>query len=249
MKKRICCIAALTVTVSVALTGCADIPDLSDNDVEIISQYMAGAVLNSTDNYKYSFEYDQSVLMPTPKPTPTHMPTPTATPEAAGSTGGSGSSGGSSGSSGTLSANGAGNGSDSTIKVNFGEIYGISGINVKQTSYDVTKSLVTQYSSITADKGKKLIAVSFKIKNTSSKSRNVDLAGKEVTYSISIDGKSYGAPLLSIAEGDIQYFNSRIAAGKSKTGVLIFQVDLGTKIKDIVVKAVKGNKEADVYVK
>ncbi len=249
MKKRICCVAALAVTASVALTGCTDVPNLSDNDIEMISQYMAGAVLNSTDNYKYSFKYDESILVPTPEPTPTRMPVPTATPEVTGNVGGSGSSGGSSGSSGTLSANGTGNDSDSAIKVNLSEIYSISGINVKQTSYDVTKSLVTQYSSITADKGKKLVAVSFKVKNTSSKSRNVNLAGKEVTYSISLGGESYGAPLLTIAEGDMQYFNSKIAAGKSKTGVLVFQVDSSVKVKDIVVKAVKGNKEADVYVK
>lgn len=158
MKKRICCTAALTAAVSIALTGCADVPDLSDNEVEIISQYMAGAVLNSTDNYKYSFKYDESILAPTPTPTPTRVPVPTPTAEVAGNTGGggSGSSGGSGGSSGTSSFDGTGNGADNTIKVNLSEIYNIKGINVKQTSYDVTKSLVTQYSSIAADKGKKL---------------------------------------------------------------------------------------------
>ncbi len=55
--------------------------------------------------------------------------------------------------------------------------------------------------------------------------------------------------MFTIAEGDMLSFNEKIAAGKSKKGVLIFQVDSSVKVKNIVVKAVKGNKEATVSVK
>ena len=136
-----------------------------------------------------------------------------------------------------------------TQKASLSEVYNVTGINVNPVSYETKKNILTSYSSISADNGKKLVIVSFRFKNTSSGAKKVNLARKDISYSLTIGGESYGAPMFTIAEGDMLSFNEKIAAGKSKKGVLIFQVDSSVKVKNIVVKAVKGNKEATVSVK
>ena len=64
---------------------------------------------------------------------------------------------------------------------------------------------------------------------------------KDISYSITIGGKSYGNAMLTIAEGDLLSFNEKIAAGGSKKGVLVFQADSSVIVIVVVVMAVKGN--------
>ena len=238
MKKRM---YAVTLAASVVLTGCASVPDLSDKDSEMISQYIAGAVLNGADNYKYAFNYDKSLLERTPVPTPeTGEQEPGSTSPGTVMAGNQGGSGNSQAGGSTMPV---------TQKASLSEVYNVAGISVNPVSYETKKNIITSYSSIYADNGKKLVIVSFRFKNTSSGAKKVNLARKDISYSLTIGGESYGAPMFTIAEGDMLSFNEKIAAGKSKKGVLIFQVDSSVKVKNIVVKAVKENKEATVSVK
>ena len=133
-------------------------------------------------------------------------------------------------------------------EVDLENLYG-RGIGVKYISYEVTKNITTQYSSVSAHDGKKLVVLHFKVKNSSEYKRKINLLKKNVTYSISINGKSYGAPLFSIAEGDMQYFTETIPAGKSKDGLLIFEVDKSVKLKNVVVDATNGKKKSSVNIK
>lgn len=237
MKKRM---FAAALIISIVLTGCASVPDLSDEDNQVISQYIAGAVLNNSERYGYSFNYDKSVLNPTPKPTPVPTLVPSQAPEdqpdggtqGKPGTGNSGSTGGSGGSSVSAKKN-----------VSPADIYGIPGISVKAVSVTTKKHISTSFSSISADDGKKLVVVSFLIKNNSTKTQKAAFVKKDISYTIEIDGKSYGNAMLTIAEGDLLSFNEKIAAGGRKKGVLVFQADSSVKVKNVVVKAVKGNEE------
>lgn len=249
MKKRM---FAAALIISIVLTGCASVPDLSDEDNQIISQYIAGAVLNNSERYGYSFNYDKSILNPAPKPTPAPTPAPSAELEdtpGGGSQGkpGTGSQGG--GSS-TGNSSGAGSSGVSSAKsVSPGELYNIPGISIKPLSVGTKKHISTDFSSISADDGKKLVIISFLIKNNSNKAQKAAFIKKNISYSITIGGKGYGNAMLTIAEGDLLSFNERIAAGGSKKGVLVFQADSSVKVKDVVVKAVQGNKETAFNIK
>lgn len=248
MKKRM---AVAALIISIVLTGCASVPDLSDEDNQIISQYIAGAVLNNSERYGYSFNYDKSVLNPTPKPTaaPTLAPEPENTPGSNGTNGKPGT--GSQGNSGSTGGSGGtgGSGVSAAKNVSPAELYNIPGISVKPVSVTTKKHISTSFSSISADEGKKLVIVSFLIKNNSSKAQKAAFVKKDISYSITIGGKGYGNAMLTIAEGDLLSFNEKIAAGGSKKGVLVFQADSSVKVKDVVVKAVKGNKETAFNIK
>lgn len=223
-------IYAVILVMSIALTGCASFPDLSEEESDMISQYLAGAVLNYSKGYKNSFVYDRTVLQPTLPPAPTL--TPTKAPNTK-----------------TPSSNSGSNSAPVIENVNLNEIYDISGINIQPVSVQMRKDIVTEFSSVSADPGKKLVIVSFKIKNNSSKAKNVNLVGKNVRYSLTMDGKSYGQAMLTIVEGDMLGFNEKIAAGSSKKGVLLFQADSSAKMKKVEIEAVSGNKRSVVNVK
>lgn len=226
-------IYAVLLVMSIALTGCAGFPDLSEKESDMISQYIAGAVLNYTKGYQYSFTYDRTVLEPTLPPAPTLAPVPTPKTQ----------------SNNQEQGNQGHNSKPVTENVSLSEIYNISGINISPVSVKTRKDIVTDFSSVSADAGKKLVIVSFRIKNNSSGAKNVNLVGKNVRYSLTMNGKDCGQAMLTIVEGDMMGFNQKIAAGKSAQGVLLFQADSSVKVKEVTVEAVSGNKKSVVNVK
>ena len=54
---------------------------------------------------------------------------------------------------------------------------------------------------------------------------------------------------MTIAKGDMQYFNEKLKAGQNRQGVLIFETDSSFKAKGAVIKAVKDVKEEDIFLK
>lgn len=228
MRKRVGVIACLLAAV---LTGCASVPELSQEDNDVAAEYMAGELLKYDKSYSYAFDYDRSVLIPTPEPTPK----PTVKPSESADVGSSSSSGGR-------------NKTESTVKeVDLEKIYGVSGVSIKQTGY----SLRSRYSDsngaeVSAGKGNRLLVATFNIKNTTGSEVSVKLGKSPVTYGLNIDGKGYGEPLMSIINHDMQFFDEKIPAGKTRKGVLIFEIPSKVKLKDAAISVGKGSMVATV---
>lgn len=234
MRKKL---IALALAVAISATGCG-VVDLSDENKNIIAEYMAGELLKYNKDYSGTIEYDRSVLEPTPEPTVAPNK-PAATPKPL-------DQGDSQDPAVGESDDGTG---ETNTEVSLSELYGTTGIKVKHTTYTSGKSYGSDYSTIAANPGKKLIVVYFNIKNTSSKTTRLNLSDKSVTYELYKNDKSYGEPLLTIAKGDMQYFNEKLKSGQNRQGVLIFETDSSFKAKGAVIKAVKDGKEADIFLK
>lgn len=237
MKKKLC---VLTMVMATMLTGCTDVPDLSHVDNNLAAQYVADALLQNDKNYDDSLDYDHSLLQATPTPAPTAVPTPAATDSGDGSKG-------SGGNAATVNGDGSTTG-DKLKSVSVSDIYGIPGINLKAGTYRITSSYGTNYAVCTPKNGNKLVVVNFTISNTSGASKKVNLAKKNVQAELLSGTTSLGGPVLSIAEGDLQYFNETLGVGKKKQGVLIFEVSKSTKLNDVKIRFVKDKKEAVVSV-
>ena len=231
MKKKLC---VLTMVTAALLTGCTDVPDLSHVDNNLAAQYVADALLRNDKNYDDSLDYDHSILQATPTPAPTPVPTPV--PSDDGSDSNTGSNGGGS------------QAGESYQSVSVSDIYGISGIRIKAGAYKVVSSYGSSYAVCTPKKGNKLVVVNFSVSNTSGSSKKVNLAKQNMQAELLSGTTSLGSPMLSIAEGDLQYFNTTLGGGKRKQGVLVFEVSKSTKLKDVKVRFVKGSKEAVVSV-
>ena len=232
MKKKLC---VLTMMMAAMLTGCTDVPDLSNVDNSLAAQYVADALLRNDKNYDDSLDYDHSILQATPTPAPTPVPTPAP-------------SGGPDKDDGSSVPNGDGGSKpgDNLESVSVSDIYGISGINIKAGTYRVTSSYGSSVAVCTPKKGNKLVVVNFTVANTSKASKKVNLQKQKIQAELLSGTTRLGAP---IVEGDLQYFNTTLNGGRKKQGVLVFEVDKSTKLKDVKVRFVKNGKEAVVSVR
>ena len=221
MKRKLC---ILVFAVTVVFTGCSyNVPDLSNVDNDLAGQYVADALLRYDKHYDGALEKSTAATTKAP----------------AGSTSPNGNGDSSNG----------GEGAQTALKsVSLSDIYGVSGVTVKGNTYQVTSSYGTSYAVCQARKGKKLIAVNFTVSNTSKSDKKVNFQKKGVQAELLLDGESAGGPLLSIVDGDLQSFNTKISAGKRKQGVLIFEIDKSVKVGDVKVRFVNGNNESVVSV-
>jgi len=231
MKKKLCVIIMVTVAV---LTGCSNGPDLSRLDNSLAAQYVADALLRNDKNYDESLDYDHSLLQATPTPAPTPVPTPVPSDSGKGE-----STPGSEGSK----------PSEAVESVSMSEIYGVSGVNIQAGTYRTTSSYGSDYAVCTAKKGNKLVVVNFTVTNTTKKKKQVNLTKGKMQVELLSGDESLGGPLLSIVDGDLQYFNAKMDKGQTKQGVLIFEVSKSTKVNNVKVRFSKGSKEAVVSVR
>ena len=236
MKKKLCIVA---LGCAVVLAGCGtDVPDLSRVDNNVAAQYVADALLRYDKHYDESLDYDHSLLEPTPTPEPTQAPT--SEPE------GSSAPGDAKGDQGASAPEEG----QSFTNVSLSEIYGVSGVTVEQTSYEMKNSYGSQaFAVITPKKGKKLAVIYFRVSNDTGKAMKVNLGKAGVKPWLYLNGENAGGPLLSIADGDLQSFKTKIEAGKKKQGVLLFEVDKSAKINQLEVRFEKGNSQASVPVR
>jgi hypothetical protein len=230
-KKRL---VVTVLAVSLLVTGCSSVPDLSDVHRDMEAEYMAGILLKYDKNNQDMLDYDRSVLEPTPTPVPTQQPAASKAP-----------------SSDTTSETGGSTDSQTTSveTVDADVILSKGGIRVRQEQYQLKKSYDSSYSTITAREGKKLFVVKFLVKNTSGATKKVNLMKRNLTYSLEIDGASAGSPLMTILENDLQYMNSSLEGGKSKEEVLIFEVSSSTKVQNAVLNITEGTKTAQMTLK
>ncbi len=233
MKKKYM-ISMITVASAVLLTSCASqVPELSELDNNKAAEYMAGEMLKYDEEYSYALDYDRSILDATPTPAPT--PTPVVTPKPVqNSTDPEGA------------APGDIQGDEPAVQeVSGAEIFGIPGIEVQYTSSSVQKTYGKGYESIVASKGKELLIVRFRIKNTGQDAQKINLFKRKLNYILS-QGEKTITPEHSSAVGDLQYLETTISPGKSKQGVLLFEVDKDTQIEGSSLRIINEMKQTTI---
>lgn len=235
MKKRI---IATVLAATCALTGCStSVPDLSKLDASKASEYMAGELLKHDSNYAYGLDYDRSILNPTPAPTPIVTPAPVPTADAAGQSAEPGQT-----TDGT-------DGEAAVSKVSLTELYGISGVSVDFVSAKLKSSLGADFAYCKAGKGKKLLVLYFRIKNTGDNSAKVDLHKNKPDFYLQSEGKQTGRLQHTVADGELQYFQQKVKAGDNRQGLLVFEVDQGIDLSSVSLVAVRNDKQAEIAIK
>lgn len=231
MKRRIIA-SIITAASAVLLTSCAtQVPELSKFDNDKAAEYMAGEMLKYDAEYAYALDYDRSILQATPTPAPTKVPV--ATPEPKDS------------SDDPEAAPGDSPEEPIIQEVSSAEIFGISGLDVQFVSASVKDSYGKGYESIVASKGKELLIIKFRVKNTGQEALKVDLFKQKLDYTFT-QGEQVRSPERTSAKGDLQYLKADLAPGKSKQGVLMFEVDKGTTIEGGTLQIINGMKQTTI---
>ena len=221
VKKYIGC-AALTMLTMSLLTGCGSGIELSDEENNMVAEYMATALLKYDARYEKKLIYMEEVVEEENKFVPVDVVEETKKDDSKESL--SSSEIETSDKENSVPEEKVEEPKKNTISL--AEIfdsssYKVEYIGVKEcTTY---KEEGNDYFVVEARSGSKLVVAQFKITNTTSKNITVDLADKGIVYSLG--GKK---ALLTI--GDLQYYNEEIYANGSKVGVVLFEVDKNADI-------------------
>lgn len=238
MKKKICLLAIMSISIML-LSACSSTKTLKDENNAIVAQYIAGSVL------KFDKYYSDGLVYPYQRPSSDEnvVADPVQTVQTA-----------------SVSKNEDIIKNDNStkqedIKETYSElsdIYQNKNLTVDFKKFTTTSSYSGDYSeqafNVEAKSGNQLVILEFNIKNNSKKNQTVNLVRSGISYELKVGNEVY-YPILSIVSNDIQYFNSTIAAGKSKNAVLIFEVPQKTKMNNTTLTVTNIDNVSQVTVK
>ena len=230
LKKRL--LLALAVVSMFGLTGCATSIRLTDNENDIVAEYLAGVLLSQQRSY------DQALIEPSPSPTP--EPTLTPTPSNDGKPTQDSSQGSASG-----------NESSSNVQANadFTEVIGIKNFTIEYTGYDMVSSFSDEYFSLDASKDKQLMVIKFNAKNKSKNAIKLQLADADIQYQLDINTGTIVKPQLTFMLNDLRYIDLEIGGKESKETIVIFEVPKKQEIKTANLIISKDEKTAIIKLK
>ncbi len=235
VKRRIMLLLCLCFGMCV-FTGCAGSVDLTEEQEDVIAEYSAGILM------QYDAKYDKKLVMPegTPMPQPTATPEtveePTPTPEADESAGSS------------VPAEET----EKLEEVSLKDLYRVMGMQVSYDSYKICKEYPKKSSAvqITADEGKSLLVLKFKVKNTTSRTLKIDLIDRQIEYPIDLDGTIYDPTIAAQKNGGMNYLKTNLKPHSTETALLIYNIPDTAKNPESAVLTVKdGESAATIKVK
>lgn len=237
--KRNRIVALIAILSMISLTGCMDMSDLTEEQSDLVAEYSAGVLLRYSDRYERRLITKEQLEKQGEKieevlPTSTTEATPTPVTDAsANDTTGDGSSE-----------------PEATevpgVPVN--DFYHLDGVTVAYDSYQFVNKFGTD-SQIRADKGETLLIVSFLLKNTSGKTKNINLLDDrpDISYTLDVDGNQYQPQLSILENGGMNQLSTKLKSGKKEKAVLIYRMDQAQKnAASITLTIADGNQQSKV---
>ncbi len=233
---------SVAVFLVMMLVGCAELPDITDQQGNLVAEYAGGVLLRYSSKYAYRLvknDADEDGVEDSATDAASGAAAtmePLASPEASASP--SPEPGASAGPDATSDPNASEAPEESVApepteepSVSLDELYHIKGLKF---SY-VSSSYSNRYPSsddaieITAPADKVLYIVNFKVKNTGSKAIRVNLTGRPFHYELSVGGDTALPTLSLLPNGGLNYLMTTIKPGKTEKASLIFNLDRDKK--------------------
>ena len=218
------------------LTGCIQEYNVTDQQSDATSEYMAGLLLNYDKEYEQDLISKNRILSEeiTSKVDDTTSPSPTLSPNI---------------DTNNTDDQGAANQENYTLT----EVIGEKNFEIEYTGYIVTETYPedsqSAYFSLSAYEENQLLVASFLIKNKSKKEKTLNLSKAEILYQLDVNVGSVYKPLLTLLENDLQYIDVTIAGEKSETVLLIFEVSKKVEMSDINLLITKDGKSEIIEIK
>lgn len=223
----------LLITIcGVVLTGCAQLIDLSENESDVLAEYMAGTMLRHADNYEEALIYpeettEENEASIAPNTTETASDTDIESSDIADQAQADTavqSSGNNTAVAQNLSVKSQ-NGTIVSLASMFKDIYK-NNFSITYQNYKAYDSYPDENNLFTIEsaEGKKLIAFTFNVKNITKKSQKLDLMKYNISYQLTDNNSSVYYPMMTLLDNDIQYINLGIDAGKTRKAVILFEL-------------------------
>lgn len=202
----------LLLATACMLAGCGSSKrvELTDEQNDMVAEYIAGALLRYDMRYEEKLIYDslepveEPDISPGPQPEVTQIPEADNVPEQP-------------------------EVSDTTEAgySSLNDIFSKEGISLsykKSSFHNSYPEEKNDYFVIEPSVSNKLLVVEFKLENTSPEKKKIDLSAAGIKYSLTLGENSY-KPLLTALPNDLRYLNTDLGGGKSKTVIVVFEVE------------------------
>lgn len=240
-------LALTLILLCIGCTGCAaqGNRNLTEEENDMIAEYIAGVLLKYDMRYEDSLEYElqeentvdsPQVSEETPEPPKENIKDTSVdssdTEESADVKTPSGTK---------------------TADVELSDIYGMEGLKVTYAgSEDFTSYTGVPENSCfllePSSENHKLLVLSFKLKNTGSSKKTVELLNSGISYKLDGEGGVSAKPLVVPLDDALQYLSVTIEGGKSMNAVLIFDVPKTFQSGSGSLTVTKGTKTARITV-
>lgn len=215
-----------SVAAALLATGCGAMPDLTQNETELISEYAVGVLLKydtghgrrlvDTTGYELVMEEPEPVEEPVEEQP---EPEPEETTE-------------------VVDVSQDENEEEEPGISSVEAYYGIPNVMISYTGYEMADSYPpmegdTIFFSMDATPGTQLLVLKFNAQNLSGEDTPLNMMGYGATFRISVNGESSKGALATMLVNDMQTYNSMIPAGTSVDLVTIVEVPQGTNVGSI----------------
>lgn len=225
------------IAASLLMTGCGAMPDLTQEETELISEYAVGVLLKydkshgsrlvdtSEDDVEEVLTPEELPEEPVPEEEPESLPDTTEIVDVS---------------------------QDEEmmepVASSVEEYYGISDVTIQYTGYELADSYPSMaegddlFFSMDATPGTQLLVLKFQANNTGSTDKEMNMLGYGARFRVSVNGESSRGALATMLLNDMQTFDDVIPAGSSIELVSIVEVprDLTVNSIDFILR---GNEE------
>lgn len=203
----------MILALSLMLTGCMKEINLSDDDTDVIAEYIAKTILMKQEDYNPTFhetlDMESTTEEVTPEPT-TVVEKPQNNKDG-------------------IVAEKPSQEKPEQHNSSIEDVLGIQHFTVEYTGYGLYDTYPDDESMVyftlqPTKTGNQLLVVTFKATNTTKKERNLSMQNKKVSYQLDINTGKIFKPLFTLMPNDLQYIDTMVKAKESLELVLIFEV-------------------------
>lgn len=228
MKKRF--LMAGSVIMLCCLCGCLKITPLTEQEMDVVSEYAASLLLKYDVNYDsalYDMAEREARLTPTPTPTTKpKKPTPTPTPQEGQTSSGTTASPAETAKPTSAPVPGASvlyNQEETTKQLT--ELFGVEHVTVSCKGYELMKTVQSnEYFSLKAEAGRQYALVCFTLQNNTDSDITFDVSDRGLNYSFDLNTNTVFKAALSMLENDLQYMEIQVPANGTAEAVLAFEI-------------------------
>ena len=206
----------LTILSILSLTGCADLSDLTEEQSNLIAQYSAGVLLRYSDSYERRLITKEQLKKQGAEEAAPEQPETQTTPVASAVP------------IDTTTDEAASQKPAETPGVTVNDFFQFDGVTVTYDSY----RFASKYGStqIRADEGETLLVVTFVLKNTTGKTKKLNLMKRtDISYQADVDGEQYQPGISMLENGGLNQLSTKLKAGEKEKAVLIYRMSRDKK--------------------
>ena len=226
---------------SISLTGCKENTELSDEENDIIAEYIAGKILQSDKYYESNLveiKEDDSVDKGNQESSGGSEEVPSSNSGNSNQSNNNQANNNENNNAGNQSASNEGNQTTASVSyIELSDVLGNKNYSVKYKGYLLVDSYPEEsddsYFTLLPTPGKKKLVLKFGYTNTTKDRIALNTQDQNIVFQLSGGDENSQKPVLGLLLNDIRFIETKLNAGESYEAVIVFEVDESINLEQV----------------